>query len=105
MPRLVSKYFGELDYPVESVFEFPSGIPAFENHNQFVFLEQPDTRPLVLMQSSKDPALCFILIPVFVAEPNYELHILLNLVYSLSIMRRERSSSGWLKRLYNCCLH
>jgi flagellar assembly factor FliW len=71
MPRLVSKYFGELDYSTEAVFQFPQGIPAFEDQTAFVFLEQPQTHPLVFMQSLLNPGLCFITVPVRVADPAY----------------------------------
>jgi flagellar assembly factor FliW len=71
MPRLVSRYFGELDYSTEAVFQFPEGIPAFEDQTAFVFLEQPQTHPLVFMQSLVNPGLCFITVPVRVADPAY----------------------------------
>jgi flagellar assembly factor FliW len=71
MPRLVSKYFGELDYSTEAVFQFPEGIPAFEDQTAFVFLEQPQTQPLVFMQSLGDQGVCFIAVPVLVADPEY----------------------------------
>jgi flagellar assembly factor FliW len=71
MPRLVSKYFGELDYSTEAAFQFPEGIPAFEDQTAFVFLDQPQTHPLVFMQSLGNPGLCFIAVPVFVADPAY----------------------------------
>ena len=75
MPRLVSKYFGELDYSTEAAFQFPEGIPAFDDQTGFVFLEQPQTHPLVFMQSLGDPGLCFIAVPVFVVDPGYRLEL------------------------------
>ena len=71
MPRLVSKYFGELDYATETVYQFPDGVPAFEDQTVFVFIEQPQTHPLVFMQSLVDPRLCFITVPAHVADPAY----------------------------------
>jgi flagellar assembly factor FliW len=67
----VSKYFGELDYSTEDVFQFPEGIPAFEDQTAFVFLDQPQTHPLIFMQDLGDPGLCFITVPVLVADPTY----------------------------------
>jgi flagellar assembly factor FliW len=71
MPRLVSKYFGELDYSTEAVFQFPEGIPAFEDQTAFMFVEQPQTHPLVFMQSLVNPGLCFITVSALVADPAY----------------------------------
>ena len=67
----MSQYFGELDYVTEAVFQFPEGIPAFEDQTTFVFIEQPQTHPLVFMQSLVNPGLCFITVPVRVADPAY----------------------------------
>ena len=47
----MSKYFGELDYSPEAVFQFAAGIPGFDDQAAFVFLDQPQTHPLVFMQS------------------------------------------------------
>ena len=67
----MSQYFGELDYSPDAVFQFPEGIPAFEDQTGFVFLDQPQTHPLVFMQSLGNPGLCFIAVPVLVADPTY----------------------------------
>lgn len=56
---------------MEAVFQFPEGIPAFEDQTAFVFLEQPQTHPLVFMQSLANPGLCFIAVPGLVADPAY----------------------------------
>jgi flagellar assembly factor FliW len=75
MPQILSRYFGTLEYSPESAFEFPAGIPGFEEHSTFVFLELPHTRPLIFMQSTRDPGLCFITVPVRVADPQYKLDL------------------------------
>ena len=71
----MSKYFGEVDDSDGAVFQFTAGIPAFEDQTAFVFLDQPQTHPLVFMQSLVNPCLCFITVPVFVADPGYRLHL------------------------------
>jgi flagellar assembly factor FliW len=75
MPTLATRYFGELTYDAEAEFGFPSGIPGFEDHTRFLFIEQPHAQPLVFMQSFDDPSLCFMSVPVFVADPNYRLEL------------------------------
>ena len=67
----MSKYFGELDYSTAAVFQFPEGIPGFDDQTAFVFLEQSQTHPLVFMQSLVHPGLCFIAVPGLVADPTY----------------------------------
>ena len=75
MPRLLSKYFGELEYSPEAAFQFAAGIPGFEDQTAFVFLDQPHNHPLVFMQSLSQPDLCFIAVPVFVADPRYKVNL------------------------------
>jgi|SRR5579871_1027300 len=75
MPVAQTKYFGCLDYSPESVFDFPAGLPAFENQDQFLFLEAQQYAPLVFLQSLRTPGLCFLALPVQVIDPNYELAV------------------------------
>jgi flagellar assembly factor FliW len=71
MPRIATTYFGELDYSDGTVFHFPQGLPGFERERAFLFLRQPQTEPLLFLQSLVDPNLCFILLPILVADTNY----------------------------------
>ena len=73
--RTKTRYFGELSYAEEDIFAFAGGIPGFEEHTGFLFLDVPQFRPLVFMQSVRDEALCFIAIPVLAANPSYRLHL------------------------------
>jgi flagellar assembly factor FliW len=73
MARIQTKCFGEVDYSPESVFEFPQGMPGFEAEHAFLFMNQPATYPLMFMQSLSRVDLCFILLPVLAADPQYKL--------------------------------
>jgi len=75
MPRIQTKYFGPLDCQPNLVFEFPSGLPGFEAERSFVFLERPDTDPILFLQSVSRPELCFLLLPVLVADTHYRLSL------------------------------
>jgi flagellar assembly factor FliW len=75
MPTLATRHFGDLQYEPDAIFEFDGGIPGFEAHDRFLFIEQPHADPLVFMQSLGDPELCFIAVPVFVADPHYGLEM------------------------------
>jgi flagellar assembly factor FliW len=75
MPHIQTKCFGEMAYSPEAVFEFPNGMPGFETERAFVFLEQPATHPLMFMQSLSSPEVCFILLPVLAADPQYQLRV------------------------------
>jgi flagellar assembly factor FliW len=75
MPLIETKYFGTMPYAAESVFEFPYGLPAFEQEHQFVFIEIAEYAPLVFLQSLNQPSLCFLALPVSSVDPEYRLEI------------------------------
>ena len=75
MPKILTAYFGELDYLDTAVFRFPHGLPGFESERSFVFLNQPQTKPLMFLQSLRDSDLCFVLLPILVIDPNYQLSL------------------------------
>jgi flagellar assembly factor FliW len=73
MPVVETKNFGRVEYDAESALEFPRGLPGFEERRGFLPLHQPDTDPLIFLQSLEDPGLCFVTIPVGVIAPDYRL--------------------------------
>ena len=75
MPKLTTTYFQELEYSNEAVFDFPAGLPGFEDQIAFLFIEQPHTRPLVFMQSLLNGSLCFLALPVLTVNADYRLNL------------------------------
>jgi len=85
MPTVETKYFGTLPYADDSVFDFPQGLPAFEEEKTFVLIElprgdvakggAPDRPPLLFLQSIAQASLCFAAFPILVVDEKYELAI------------------------------
>ena len=75
MPQVETKYFGIMDYAEESIFEFPFGVPSFEEETRFVFIEIPEYAPLVFLQSLSKSTLCFLALPVLTIDPKYHLAV------------------------------
>jgi flagellar assembly factor FliW len=75
MPIIETKYFGPMSYEEQSCFKFEFGLPAFEDERRFLPLQMPDHKPLVFLQSVETPSLCFVALPVLVADPHYELAV------------------------------
>ncbi|MGA2597191.1 MAG: flagellar assembly protein FliW [Bryobacteraceae bacterium] len=76
MPTIETKYFGTMPCGEESCFDFPSGIPAFEDERRFLRLEDPAYHPLLFLQSTTTPALCFIAMEALAADPDYKLSVI-----------------------------
>ena len=75
MPLVDTKYFGTLPYSEESVFDFPLGLPAFENERRFVPIELPEHAPLIFLQSLALRELCFLAFPILVVDREYRLAV------------------------------
>ena len=75
MLRFVTKHFGIVEFEPDTVIEFPSGLPGFEQETRFLPMEQPGTKPLLFLQSLDRPDLCFITLPVRVVDPDYRLAV------------------------------
>lgn len=75
MSKILTAYFGELDYTESAVFRFPSGLPGFEQEHAFLFLQRPQTEPLMFLQSLATPQLCFVLLPILVVDTNYRVKL------------------------------
>lgn len=75
MPTIDTKYFGAMSFEEESCFDFPGGLPAFEDECHFLPLEMTAHKPLLFLQSTTTPSLCFIALPVLLADPAYQLAV------------------------------
>jgi flagellar assembly factor FliW len=76
MPVQETTNFGTIRFAPESVFEFPLGLPGFEERRLFVPVQNPQTAPILFLQSLEEPSLCFTTIPVLVVDPQYHLRVM-----------------------------
>ncbi len=75
MPLLSTKYFGNLPCEASNFYQFPAGIPGFEEEREFVLLNIPGKEPLVFLQSAHTQGLCFLALPIRVIDPDYRLSV------------------------------
>jgi flagellar assembly factor FliW len=94
MPLIETKYFGTKTYDPESVFDFPFGLPGFEEEKRFVFIDLEEYAPLVFLQSLNRSSLCFLSLPVLVADPAYSLAISADDLASLGIDPAQAAQLG-----------
>lgn len=89
-----TQHFGTIEYTSESVFDFPAGLPGFEQEHRFVAIEQPSTKPILFLQSLTRPDLCFITLPVLVVDPGYRLAIAPDDLRALGLAEHRQPSIG-----------
>lgn len=75
MSSLETKHFGQLPEKPEMQFEFPLGLPGFDERRRFVPLRFEHSDPLIFLQSLEDPDLCFITVPVLVLDPQFRVSL------------------------------
>jgi flagellar assembly factor FliW len=75
MLSVETKYFGTLTCDQDSVFDFPHGLPAFEEEKSFVLIEAREGGPLVFLQSMARASLCFVALPILVVDDHYQMAI------------------------------
>jgi flagellar assembly factor FliW len=75
MPVINTLMLGNISYEPEAAFQFPRGLPGFEERRSFVAIKLPGSEPLVFVQSLEDPGLCFVTLPVGAVEQDYELEM------------------------------
>jgi flagellar assembly factor FliW len=73
MLTIDTQHFGRLEYGAEAVLSFPAGLYAFEDQKEFLLIEQPESAPIVFLQSLGEPGLSFMMLPVPVVDPAYRL--------------------------------
>jgi len=73
--QIPTKYMGEIDVEESRIIRFPKGVPAFEEHQQFVFLPFDDEGTFFYMQSLKDVDLCLIVCDPFKFFPDYQIEL------------------------------
>jgi flagellar assembly factor FliW len=94
MRSIETKYFGTLPCSEEWVFDFPQGLPAFEEEKGFVLIEPPAGAPLVFLQSMARPGLCFAAFPVLAVDQGYQLGIAPEDLEELGLDARRQPALG-----------
>jgi flagellar assembly factor FliW len=70
-----SPWLGDVESDPQCELLFPAGLPGFEDQRRMVPLEIPAQRPLVYLQSVERAEICFVALPVYVIDPEFQLLI------------------------------
>lgn len=72
--KMMTKYFGELEVPEESIIHFKNGLKGFEEKKKFVIVKNFDTEepvPFFWLQCLDDADLAFVITVPFIFKPDY----------------------------------
>jgi flagellar assembly factor FliW len=73
--NITTLQFGEITIDEKEIFVFPQGLPGFEGHPSYIFLQPEPESPFVLMQSVEDPDIAMVLTNPFVFYPDYDFEL------------------------------
>jgi flagellar assembly factor FliW len=94
MLRIPTKFLGEVEYTPEAVFSFPAGLPGFESHEEYLFLNIPEIEPLMFLQSISCRNLCFVLLPILTVAPEYRLDLTREELHDLGLPENRQPVLG-----------
>ena len=70
--KLLTKYFGEIEYQEEDILTFPKGLFAFEEETEFLLLPfSGSSGTLLCLQSTATPQLAFVVMNPFSLDGTY----------------------------------
>lgn len=72
---IMSRFLGEVTKDPASELFLPAGLPGFEDEHVLLPIEIPVHRPLVFLQSTRSPDVCFVCLPVSCITAEFQIHI------------------------------
>lgn len=70
--KVLSKYFGEVEYESDDLLTFPAGLFGFDEEHSFLLLPfEGSAGSLLCFQSIQTPALAFVAMDPFSLKPDY----------------------------------
>lgn len=83
--KINTKFVGEVEISEENIIQFEKGIPAFEDEKQFVIVPLGDDTPFLLLQSTQNVEVAFIIVSPFQFFLDYEIKLSDALIHDLNI--------------------
>lgn len=73
--KIQTKFHGEIEIQSDQTWNFPKGIPGFEDENQFTLLTIEDNSAFQVLQSMKTPEVAFIVANPYNFIENYSFEV------------------------------
>ncbi|SDK87205.1 MULTISPECIES: flagellar assembly protein FliW [unclassified Paenibacillus] len=74
MIKIHTSMWGEVEVQDEEVYQFPKGLPGFDEETEFALIPWEDT-PFSYLQSAREPGLAFLLVNPFTFVPDYNFEL------------------------------
>lgn len=87
--NIQTKFHGELEIQLDQLWNFPKGIPGFEDENQYVLLSIEGNSAFQVLQSTTTPEVAFIVANPYTLVENYSFDIDEPTINLLNIKKEE----------------
>ncbi len=73
--KINTRKFGEIKIDEKKILTMPEGLPGFSGFECFILIEDPETAPFCLFQSTQEPNLALIIMNPFLFKPDYKIDL------------------------------
>lgn len=87
--QIETKFHGQIEMDSQMIYQFPTGLPGFEEQHQFVILPIDGNDTFQVMQSTEEAGVAFVVANPYAFVPTYDLKIDEATVNSLAIEKEE----------------
>lgn len=87
--QIETKFHGQIQIDSQMIYQFPTGLPGFEEQHQFVILPIDGNDTFQVMQSTEEAGVAFVVANPYAFVPTYDLKIDEATVNSLAIEKEE----------------
>lgn len=87
--QIETKFHGQIQIDSQMIYQFPTGLPGFEEQHQFVILPIDGNETFQVMQSTEEAGVAFVVANPYAFVPTYDLKIDEATVNSLAIEKEE----------------
>lgn len=87
--QIDTKYLGEVDIIEQDIIDFENGLLGFENYTKFVILPVDPDSPLVILQSTEEQNISFVLAFPYAFKPDYAFDLSADDIEQLLIENKE----------------
>ena len=88
--KILSPYFGELEYSEEDIFKADAGLLGFPEDRRFLLIRSEDSYPFYWLQSLDNPHISFAVVDPELVVPDYALNLEEEDIKELRTKRRDQ---------------
>ena len=87
--KIQTRYHGEVEAVEKDIWQFPKGIPGFEDEREFLLYPLADDEVFFVLQSTKEPDIAFVVANPFSFFEDYDFILDQSIIETLQLEKTE----------------